>query len=173
MTTLSTIFLTVIIVVLLLLAAFLFFPKESENTVNVHIDDKAGVRIMRAMDGIRLDIIYETYDERQEDPGLFPDIVNDVAPKGDADRDFWIDVVSLNELSVERREEVVRRLHALGWIQKEKMVEFIMPPDEREEGEAPDPEEVDPADTKAFDAAYPADKDADKAADEEFVTFNI
>lgn len=173
MSTVTTICLTIIVVALLVLAALFFFPKSSEGTVNVRVDDKAGVRIVHATDGIRLDIIYETYEERQDDPGLFPDIVNDVAPKGEADRDFWLDVVSLNDLSVERREEVVRKLHEYGWIEKERMAEFVLPPDDIDpdtvEDEGPDPVEVDPADTEAFDRAYPKDEDPD----DPFETFNI
>ena len=170
MTTFLTICLTIIVIALLLLAALLIFPKNSAGTVSVHLDDKnSGVRIVQSNDGLHLDIIYETYEEREEDPGLFPDIVNDVAPKNDADRDFWLAVASLNELSVEEREKVVMKLRAFGFLSADKGLEFVLPSDNREEDEAPDPAEADPADKAAFDRAYPKEEDAD----DNFEEFNI
>lgn len=160
----SIICLVLLTILLILIVVWLFLPKKETGTktVSVHLDGKAGVRITQSPDGLNLDIVYETLDEKPAEYSLMPDLVNDAAgDENAANRDFWTDVADLDNLPFERREKVLKKLVALGFLdEKAAQTEFFLNPDSDDNNI----EEADPADEKAFarmnpEEDNPADND--------------
>lgn len=126
--------LCVLVAMLLALAAYVFFfPKRKNEGINVHVDGNSSVKIIRNEEAMRLDIVYETYEDRKPEYEILPDLVDDTANDalntGVPSINFWLDVARLNELEQGRREAVVNQLAAMGLIKKEQISSFLYPDD--------------------------------------------
>lgn len=153
---------TLIVLVIGVLLALTVPQRKEKQGIDVHIDEKAGVKIRQSAEGIRLDIIYETTEDaplyNPEEP-ICPDIVNEVHVSGTPDRDFFDMLATIDDLPIDQREDIVTKLAAFGFIRKEEIRDNVVVEDDPAEAGYTEAPEVDPEDVDAFDRTHPKEKD--------------
>lgn len=144
MNTFIAILLSVIFMVFLLFVALMMSPKTQTKSVNINLPNNAGVKISQNQKGVSLDIEYNSWEDRPSDAELFPDIVDDTPPQKNAlDRSFWQMYANFDNLTVEEREEVLRRLVEHGIIAPSEVEKFTLMDDGQDS--TPSNEESEPS----------------------------
>lgn len=122
----SIIILVIGVAMLALLAIWLFRPPKESNTI-IQLDQRQSMKIDSTDDGkIKIEILYDTWEDRPSDGELFPDITNDAITPPAYGHDLWDKVLNFDKLSAEDKEFVTSVLAEKGFIRKDEVAEFAM-----------------------------------------------
>lgn len=122
MTPSSIIILAIGVAALALLSVWLFkAPKESKTIVQ--IDKSQSVKIDPIDDGgVKIQILYNSWEERPSDDELFPDMPNNAETPDPIGASFWGKVISFDSLPEEEKEEVKSILEKEGFFRKDNLL---------------------------------------------------
>lgn len=137
----SVIILVIGVAALALLAIWLFRPAKEQKTI-VQLDKNQSVKINSTENGsVKIEILYDTWEDRPSDGELFPDIFNEAVTPPEYGHDLWDMVTHFDTLDAEKKEFVASVLAEKGFIRKDDVAEFAMGALDDEHG--PDAEEPD------------------------------
>lgn len=158
----SVIILVIGVAALALLAIWLFRPAKEQKTI-VQLDKNQSVKINSTENGsVKIEILYDTWEDRPSDGELFPDIFNEAVTPPEYGHDLWDMVTHFDTLDAEKKEFVASVLAEKGFIRKDDVAEFAMGALD----DGPDPDSEEPVNRNPAEEHYnTSDNDPDNDPD--------